>query len=102
MPSSSLAGGTAALGKGRTSGGTANAVSGLNLNKSLASQQQLSDLAVGNGVNIAGSVTNVPLRDVSRLVSEYGGQPSDWSKVSSSSYAAADGAQYESMPTATP
>jgi filamentous hemagglutinin len=67
----------------------------LNLNKSLASQQQLSDLATGKGVNIAGSGTNVPLRDAPRLVSEYGGRPSDWSKVSSSSYTAADGAQYE-------
>ncbi|NKJ48090.1 hypothetical protein CIC12_15345 [Burkholderia sp. SG-MS1] len=75
--------------------GAANAVSGLNLNKSLASQQQLSDLAAGNGTNIAGSGTSVPLRDASRLVSEYGGQPSDWSKVSSSSYTAADGTQFE-------
>jgi filamentous hemagglutinin len=95
LPSSALAAGAAGFGKGGTSGGTANAVSGLNLNKSLASQQQLSDLSAGNGVNIAGSGTNVPLRDAPRLVSEYGGQPGDWSKVSSSSYTAADGAQYE-------
>ncbi|WP_245004757.1 hypothetical protein [Paraburkholderia sacchari] len=95
VPSTALAAGAAAAGKGGTSGGTANAVSGLNLNKSLASQQQLSDLATGKGVNIAGSGTNVPLRDAPRLVSEYGGQPGDWSKVSSSSYTAADGAQYE-------
>ncbi|WP_322011754.1 hemagglutinin repeat-containing protein [Paraburkholderia sp. J12] len=80
---------------GGMSEGAANAVSGLNLNKSLASQQQLSDLAAGNGTNIAGNGTSVPLRDASRLVSEYGGQPSDWSKVSSSSYTAADGTQFE-------
>jgi len=67
----------------------------LNLNKSLASQQQLSQLESGNGIDIAGNGTNVPLNDVSRLVAEYGGQASDWSKVSSSSYTAADGTQFE-------
>ncbi|MBP0596374.1 hypothetical protein J8I87_43745 [Paraburkholderia sp. LEh10] len=67
----------------------------MNLNKSLASEQQLSDLAAGKGINIAGGGTNVPLRDAPRLVSEYGGQPSDWSKVSTSSYTAADGSQFE-------
>ncbi|GAB3627898.1 hypothetical protein GCM10027419_27490 [Pandoraea terrae] len=72
-----------------------NAVNGLNLNKSLASQQQLSELASGNGINVAGNGTNVPLRDAPRLASEYGGQASEWSKVSSSSYTAADGTQFE-------
>ncbi|WP_244136841.1 VENN motif pre-toxin domain-containing protein [Burkholderia pyrrocinia] len=73
----------------------ANAVNGLNLNKSLANQQQLSQLTSGNGINIAGNGTNVPLRDAPRLVSEYGGQASDWSKVSSSGYTAADGSLFE-------
>ncbi|PJO24579.1 hypothetical protein EXE55_09340 [Burkholderia glumae] len=67
----------------------------MNLNKSLASQQQLSQLTSGSGINIAGNGTNVPLRDAARLVSEYGGQASDWSKVSSSSYTSADGSQFE-------
>ncbi|MEM5344266.1 filamentous hemagglutinin N-terminal domain-containing protein [Paraburkholderia azotifigens] len=73
----------------------ANAVNGLNLNKSLASQQQLSELMSGNGVATSGNGTGVILRDAPRLVSEYGGQLSDWSKVSSSSYTAADGTQFE-------
>ncbi|BET12072.1 hypothetical protein THI4931_31140 [Pandoraea sputorum] len=73
----------------------ANAVNGLNLNKSLASQQQLSDLMSGKGVATSGNGTNVVLRDAPRLVSEYGGQLSDWSKVSSSSYTATDGTQFE-------
>ncbi|WP_157730977.1 DUF637 domain-containing protein [Variovorax sp. HW608] len=72
-----------------------NVVNGLNLNKSLASQQQLSELLSGNGINIAGNGTSVPLRDASRLVAEYGGQASDWSKVSSASYTAADGLKFE-------
>jgi filamentous hemagglutinin len=78
-----------------TADGAANALNGLNLNKSLASQQQLSELISGRGTNIAGSGTNVPLRDVDRLVAQYGGQPGDWSKVSSSSYKAADGSTFE-------
>jgi filamentous hemagglutinin len=67
----------------------------LNLNKSLASQQQLSELESGNGINIAGCGTNVALNDISRLVAEYGGEASDWSKVSSSSYTATDGTQFQ-------
>nr|WP_244221164.1 DUF637 domain-containing protein [Paraburkholderia aromaticivorans] len=73
----------------------ANATNGLNLNKSLASQQQLSDLMSGKGVATSGNGTDVVLRDAPRLVCEYGGQLSDWSKVSSSSYTAADGTQFE-------
>ena len=87
--------GTAATNSAAGEDSAANAVNGLNLNKSLASQQQLSQLESGNGINIAGNGTSVPLNDVSRLVSEYGGQASDWSKVSSSSYTAADGTQFE-------
>lgn len=78
-----------------TADSAVNAVNGLNLNKSLASQQQLSQLISGNGINIAGNGTSVTLRDSARLVSEYGGQASDWSKVSSSSYIAADGSKIE-------
>ncbi|WAS57123.1 filamentous hemagglutinin N-terminal domain-containing protein [Burkholderia ambifaria] len=75
--------------------GAANAVNGLNLNKSLANQQQLSQLTSGNGINISGNGTNVTLRDAPRLVAEYGGQTGDWSKVSSSSYTASDGSKFE-------
>ncbi|MGT2455575.1 hemagglutinin repeat-containing protein [Cupriavidus basilensis] len=72
-----------------------NSADGANLNKSLASQQQLSQLASTGGVPIAGSGTDVPLRDTRRLVAEYGGNANDWSKVSSGSYTAADGTRFE-------
>jgi hypothetical protein len=65
------------------------------LNKSLASQQQLSELAVRNNQIIAGYGSNVVLRDAPRLVNEYGGNLSDWSKIKSSNYTAADGRQFE-------
>nr|WP_233170717.1 hypothetical protein [Herbaspirillum sp. ASV7] len=80
---------------GVTSEGTANAASGLNLSKSLASDQRLSELTSGGGSVMAGNGSNVVLRDASRLASEYGGSPSDWSKVSSSSNTASDGTVFE-------
>ncbi|PTB24181.1 hypothetical protein C9I56_35425 [Paraburkholderia caribensis] len=49
----------------------------------------------GKEVATSGNGTDVVLRDAPRLVSEYGGQVGDWSKVSSSSYTAADGIQFE-------
>lgn len=62
----------------------------------MASQRQLSDLMSGKGVvPTSGNGTKVELGDAPRLVSEYGGQLGDWSKVSSSSYTAADGTQFE-------
>uniref|UniRef100_UPI0039EFA494 hypothetical protein n=1 Tax=Bordetella sputigena TaxID=1416810 RepID=UPI0039EFA494 len=67
----------------------------MNLNKSLASQEQLSEILSGNGIKIAGSGTNTPLRDAPRLAAEYGGKATDWSKVSSSSYISSDGAKLE-------
>ena len=82
-------------GIGAGADGAADAVNGLNLNKLLASQEQLSQLMTGNGIPIAGDGGNALLRDAPRLVSEYGGQSSDWSKVTSSSYRAADGSQFE-------
>ncbi|WP_169740135.1 two-partner secretion domain-containing protein [Paraburkholderia acidipaludis] len=77
-----------------TADGATNVTNGLNLNKSLASQQQLSELT-GAVTTVAGNGSNTTLRDAPRLVAEYGGNPSDWSKVTSSSYTAADGTQYE-------
>lgn len=52
----------------------ANVVNGLNFNKSLASQEQLSQLMTGNGIFIVGDGGNALLRATPRLVSEYGGQ----------------------------
>lgn len=65
------------------------------LNKSLASEAQLADLAKSGGATVAGNGAKDPLRDAPRLAAEYGGKASDWSKVSSKSYTAADGTQFE-------
>lgn len=35
------------------------------------------------------------MRDAPRLASEYGGSPSDWSKISSGSYTGTDGTKFE-------
>lgn len=71
------------------------AVQAAKLAKSLASQQQVGELARGGGVVVAGAGTGTTLRDAPRLAAEYGGQPSDWAKISSSSYKAVDGVQIE-------
>lgn len=67
----------------------------MKLSKSLASDQQLSELSSGGGSVTAANGSNVVLRDVPRLASEYGGSPSDWSKVGSSSTTASDGTVFE-------
>jgi len=41
------------------------------------------ELLSGGDKAIAGAGTNVPLRDVGRLVSQYGGKAGDWAKVTS-------------------
>jgi RHS repeat-associated protein len=54
-----------------------------NLNKSLASQEQMGQLAAGQGAPIAGAGTSTVLRDADRLAAQYGGSPADWQKVTS-------------------
>ncbi|MGP2518212.1 hemagglutinin repeat-containing protein [Yersinia sp. 2545 StPb PI] len=71
------------------------ATNGLNLNKSLANEAQLADLINNGGTSVAGKGAKDPLRDAPRLAAEYGGKAEDWSKVSSSSYKAADGTIFE-------
>lgn len=71
------------------------AINGLNLNKSLASEAQLSELARTGGLAVAGSGTETKLRVAEDLAKQYGGKASDWSKVTSSSYKAADGTIFE-------
>uniref|UniRef100_UPI001F345321 VENN motif pre-toxin domain-containing protein n=1 Tax=Yersinia thracica TaxID=2890319 RepID=UPI001F345321 len=71
------------------------ATNGLNLNKSLANEAQLADLIKNGGTSVAGKGAKDPLRDAPRLAAEYGGKAEDWSKVSSSSYKAADGTIFE-------
>jgi RHS repeat-associated protein len=63
----------------------------LNLNKSLASEAQMGEA----GTPIAGAGTNTALRDADRLANDYGGNPGDWSKMSSSNYQASDGSMVE-------
>jgi hypothetical protein len=71
--------------------GAENVADGLRLNKSLASQSQLSEA----GTIMAGSGGRVPFRDASRVAEQYGGSPGDWVKKTSSSYTARDGAKFE-------
>jgi len=66
------------------------------LDKSLASEQQVGELLSGQGEVMAGKGGRVPIRDDPRLVNQYGGKAGDWQKVGSSSYAASDGSVFES------
>jgi RHS repeat-associated protein len=68
-----------------------NAADGLRLNKSLASQSQMSE----SGTIMAGSGGRVAFRDAQRVAEQYGGNASDWVKKTSSSYTARDGTQFE-------
>lgn len=43
----------------------------------------MAELLSGGGKAIAGAGTKVPIRDVSRLLTEYGGEAEDWIKVTS-------------------
>jgi len=67
----------------------------IQLNKQLASEAQMSELMAGQGKPIAGAGTSTVLRDAPRLVAEHGGIASDWAKVRSFSYEAADGVKWE-------
>jgi hypothetical protein len=63
--------------------GATNAANAARLSKQLGSQEGMAELVRGGGKAIAGAGTNVPLRDVGRLVSQYGGKAGDWAKVTS-------------------
>ena len=75
--------------------GAANAGTGLGLKKQLANQQQLFELTTGKGLSIAGNGASTTLRDAPRLASEYGGNSSDWSKISSQGYVSSNGIKFE-------
>jgi len=53
------------------------------LAKQLASEEGVAELLSGGGKAVAGAGTDVPIRDIGRIVSEHGGNPGDWAKVSS-------------------
>ncbi|HET6586917.1 MAG TPA: RHS repeat-associated core domain-containing protein [Oleiagrimonas sp.] len=71
------------------------AANGIRLQKQLGSAEQLADLVSGGGKAMAGAGTKTPIRDVGRLVKEYGGKASDWAKVTSQSRVASDGTRFE-------
>jgi RHS repeat-associated protein len=64
---------------------------GNNLGKDLGSQQQMGE----PGQPIAGAGSDTTLRAAVRLSDQYGGDPGDWSKMTSSSYTAPDGTQFQ-------
>jgi len=45
--------------------------------------------------SIAGAGSTRQIDDINRLVSQYGGDASDWAKVRSSNFKAADGTSFE-------
>ena len=71
-----------------------NIADGVRLNKQLGSEQQLGEVMSGKGEVIAGGSTGKELRAAPGLAEKYGGNPSDWTKVSSSSHTAPDGQQF--------
>jgi hypothetical protein len=48
-------------------------------------------LKAGGGKAIAGAGTTEPIKDVSRLVHEYGGHAEDWAKIASRAHPVGDG-----------
>ena len=66
-----------------TRGAASSAANGLRLGKQLASEAGSAQLLAGGGKAMAGAGTGSPIRDVGRLVSEYGGKAGDWAKVTS-------------------
>lgn len=75
----------------RNADGFADAVG---LSKRLGSEQQLGELASGDGIVIAGGASGVELRDAPRLSAVHGGEPEDWTKVSSGSHTGQDGKSF--------
>jgi len=67
----------------------------IGLTKQLASESQVAELLAGQGKAIAGAGTSTILRDAPRLAAEYGGSASEWQKVTSSTFKAADKAVIE-------
>jgi hypothetical protein len=67
-------------------GETSTVTSTWELNMSLASEEQMGTLAAGEGEPIIGAGTGKTLNDAQRLASQYGGDPGDWTKVTSGHY----------------
>jgi RHS repeat-associated protein len=67
----------------------------LALQKQLASEAQMAEVVAGGSRIIAGAGARKSIDDINRLVTQYGGKSNDWSKISSSTFTAADGARFE-------
>jgi len=96
-----LGGGVALFGNVVTKG---TSVGLTQLNKQVASESQMVQVAAGPGTPIIGAGTSKVLNDAPRLAAQYGGSASDWAKVTSWSYKAADGGRikvhaYQHIPT---
>ena len=74
-------------GMGAVEAEASSAASALRLSKKLASEAQMSEA----GVPMAGAGTTTAIRDVNRLVGQYGGNAADWSKMTSTAFKASDG-----------
>jgi hypothetical protein len=72
-----------------------NAATAPQLGKQLASEAQLAELRTTGGIPMAGHQPDKPIRDINRLITEYGGKAADWRKVSSRNYTSQDGTQFE-------
>jgi hypothetical protein len=76
----------------------------VNLTKQIASEAGLAEILAGEGEPFAGAGSGEIFRDAERVAAEYGGEASEWAKVSSKAFRAADKATIEThavqhMPT---
>jgi len=65
------------------------------LNKQLASEVMMADLASGGGQVMAGAGTGTAIRDLPRLVNWYGGTAKDWAKITGEIQRFGDGTTIE-------
>lgn len=72
-------------------GEAASAADAADLAKSLASEEQIAQ----TGIGLAGSGTENALRVAQQLAQDYGGEPGDWAKMSSTARDMPDGTHIE-------
>ncbi|WP_230598395.1 hypothetical protein [Xanthomonas albilineans] len=71
------------------------AVKAIKLEKALASEAQLAKILAGEGRVLAGAGSKKALRTADRLAAQYGGEASNWSKVTGGNHIARDGTNIE-------
>ncbi len=79
----------------RAMGRAHNAADYNRLRKSLASEQQMSEIVSPSARTMAGAGHKKPINDIARLKSQYGGTTDDWSKIKSSNYKTTEGTRIE-------